>query len=60
MLEYAILPVTVGWTWLLFGELPDMPTVAGIVLIIAAGLMIVLRGSTAEDRGAPESETVLP
>lgn len=41
--EYALLPIAIFWGWLIWGDLPDMFAAAGIVLIIAAGIMIVWR-----------------
>ena len=42
--EYAFLPFAAFWAWLLFAELPDLATVLGTVLIVAGGLLIVIRG----------------
>ncbi|MCB1388469.1 MAG: DMT family transporter [Rhodobacteraceae bacterium] len=41
--EYVILPVSAGWSWLLWGQ--TIPAVAafGMALIVAAGAMIALR-----------------
>lgn len=58
VLEYVILPVVVGWGWLFWGELPDTPASLGMVLIFAAGALIILRGSDAEDRGPAAIEEV--
>ncbi|WP_139103278.1 DMT family transporter [Pararhodobacter sp. CCB-MM2] len=41
--EYVILPVSAGWSWLLWGESVSLPAVVGMSLIVAAGAMIVLR-----------------
>lgn len=41
--EYAALPLSVLWGWLVFGELPDAVAFAGIALILAAGLILVWR-----------------
>jgi drug/metabolite transporter (DMT)-like permease len=42
--EYALLPAAVLWGWLIWGEAPAMLALAGMALIVAAGLLIVLRG----------------
>ena len=42
--EYAILPASAFWTWALWGQVLGPPAVLGIVLIIAAGAVIALRG----------------
>ena len=41
--EYVILPMSAFWTWALWGQVLDMRAAIGIVLIIAAGLIIALR-----------------
>lgn len=41
--DYSFLVFAGLWAWLLFGELPDMATLAGTALIIAAGAVIALR-----------------
>jgi drug/metabolite transporter (DMT)-like permease len=38
VLEYMILPITALWTWILWGEALTAPQVAGMVLIVAAGI----------------------
>ena len=40
---YVQIPVMVLFGWLLFGDLPDLPTVVGIAIIACAGLYILLR-----------------
>ena len=40
---YVQIPFMVGLGWLVFGDLPDGPTLLGIAVIVAAGLYIVLR-----------------
>lgn len=42
--EYVILPCAAGWTWLLWGEALAPQAILGIVLIVAAGVAIALRG----------------
>lgn len=42
--EYVLLPTGVFWTWIIFGTLPGVMAAVGILLIFAAGLMIVVRG----------------
>jgi len=41
--EYVGLPLAIFWGWAIFGELPDPIVVAGIVLILGAGLFVFLR-----------------
>ncbi len=41
--EYAAMPLSVLWGWVVFGELPDAVSLAGISLILAAGLALVWR-----------------
>ncbi len=43
--EYGFLPFAALWAFLLFAEIPDLPTLAGTALIIAAGVLIVLRSN---------------
>lgn len=42
--EYAILPSSALWSWLLWQESLGGRAIAGMVLIVLAGLIIVLRG----------------
>ena len=41
--EYVGLPLAVLWGWAIWGELPGSGVVAGIALIVAAGLFVFLR-----------------
>jgi drug/metabolite transporter (DMT)-like permease len=41
--EYVILPASAIWTWLLWGEALGAQAVAGMALIVAAGLIILAR-----------------
>jgi drug/metabolite transporter (DMT)-like permease len=42
--EYVILPVSAAWSWAIWGQTVAPVSVAGMVLIFAAGAMIALRG----------------
>lgn len=42
--EYVILPISAGWSWLLWGQTIGLVSVLGMALIVAAGAMIALRG----------------
>lgn len=44
VLEYVILPASAFWTWVLWGTGLAPLAVAGMALIVAAGMMIALRG----------------
>jgi len=41
--EYIILPISAGWSWLLWGQVISPLAVLGMGLIVAAGAMIALR-----------------
>ena len=41
--EYMILPASALWGWLIWGEVLGLQAVAGMALIVAAGVMIALR-----------------
>lgn len=41
--EYVILPMSVLWTWVLWGQLPTEKALLGIPLIIGAGVLIAVR-----------------
>jgi drug/metabolite transporter (DMT)-like permease len=41
--EYVILPAGAIWTWVIWGEVPALRAVIGICLIVAAGLLILVR-----------------
>lgn len=41
--EYMILPASALWGWVIWGEVLSLQAVAGMALIVAAGLMIALR-----------------
>jgi len=45
--EYAAMPLSVLWGWLVFDELPDAVAFAGIALILASGLILVWREAAA-------------
>ncbi|MEM6897601.1 MAG: DMT family transporter, partial [Pseudomonadota bacterium] len=47
--EYLALPIAVFAGYVVFGEVPDTPTFAGIALILAAGLFIIWREALAQD-----------
>lgn len=42
-MQYSQILWAVVYGWLLFSETPDLPTVAGVIVIVGAGLYIVLR-----------------
>ncbi len=42
--EYVILPVSAGWSWILWGQTIPPLAAVGMALIVAAGAMIALRG----------------
>ena len=41
--EYVILPASAFWAWVIWGETLTWLAVAGMAMIVAAGLMIALR-----------------
>ena len=41
--EYVALPLAIFWGWAIWGEVPGPRTMAGIVLIVGAGLYVFLR-----------------
>jgi S-adenosylmethionine uptake transporter len=41
--EYVLLPLSIMWGWAIWGEVPGPRTLAGIVLIVGAGLYVFLR-----------------
>lgn len=41
--EYVGLPLAIFWGWVIWGELPDLAVMAGIVLILGSGLFVFLR-----------------
>jgi drug/metabolite transporter (DMT)-like permease len=43
VLEYVILPVSAGWGWVLWGQVLEPRAIFGIVMIVAAGIMILRR-----------------
>ncbi|MGV8986582.1 MAG: DMT family transporter [Cypionkella sp.] len=45
--EYVILPASAAWSWLLWGEGLTPLAIAGMALIVAAGMMIALRAKAA-------------
>ncbi|MDP2062005.1 MAG: DMT family transporter [Phaeovulum sp.] len=42
--EYSVLPAAALWGWLLWGQVPGPAAAAGMALIVAAGVLIALRG----------------
>lgn len=49
--EYVALPLAVGWGYVLFDEVPDAWSWAGIALIMGAGLFMMAREAKAARRG---------
>jgi drug/metabolite transporter (DMT)-like permease len=47
VLEYVILPASAFWSWVIWGETLGLLAVLGMVMIVAAGLMIALRSKVA-------------
>jgi S-adenosylmethionine uptake transporter len=41
--EYTGLPLAIFWGWIIFGDLPDLVTSTGILLILASGIFVFLR-----------------
>ena len=41
--EYVGLPLAIFWGWAVFGEIPGPVVMAGIVLILGAGLFVFVR-----------------
>lgn len=41
--EYSVLPAAALWGWLLWGQVPSLAAIAGMALIISAGVLIALR-----------------
>jgi drug/metabolite transporter (DMT)-like permease len=41
--EYAVLPATALWTWLIWGDVPGARAILGMALIFVAGSVIALR-----------------
>ncbi len=41
--EYIGLPLAIMWGWVIWGDLPDMVSSAGITLILGSGLFVFLR-----------------
>jgi drug/metabolite transporter (DMT)-like permease len=39
--DYSYLVFAAGWSFAIFSELPDVPTVAGMILIAGAGLLVL-------------------
>lgn len=42
VMEYVILPASAFWTWVLWNDAPPVPAVAGMALIVAAGVLIAM------------------
>jgi len=42
--EYSVLPAAALWGWLLWGQVPGLAALAGMALIVAAGVLIAMRG----------------
>jgi S-adenosylmethionine uptake transporter len=41
--EYIGLPLAIFWGWIIWGDLPDLVSSAGIALILGSGLFVFLR-----------------
>ena len=44
--EYAALPLSIFWGWMVFGHLPDLWVMCGIVMIATSGVYVFLREGT--------------
>ena len=42
--EYSVLPAAAVWSWLLWGQVPGLAALVGMGVIVAAGVLIALRG----------------
>jgi len=51
--EYLSMPLALFWGWAVFGEIPDAVALAGIALILGAGLFTVWREARAARGSAP-------
>jgi len=59
--DYSYLPIAAMMAWLLWGEVPSFPTLAGMALIVSSGLYIAyreLRARPAQGTTAMVAETV--
>lgn len=50
--EYAILPASAAWSWLIWGEVLTPVAVTGMAMIVAAGLLIALRAKDGSAQAA--------
>jgi len=41
--EYVALPLAILWGWTFWGDIPNMPTFAGIAFIVGSGIYVFLR-----------------
>lgn len=51
--EYAALPMAIASGWLVFGEVPDLWVLAGVVLIAGAGIYVFMREGKRRSPVAP-------
>jgi len=56
VLEYAILPASAFWTWVIWGEHLSLLAWGGMALIVVAGLLIALRARAGEPQPADNAE----
>ena len=50
--EYAAMPLAIVWGYFLFNEVPDLPAIAGIVLILGSGLVLIWREAVVREARA--------
>jgi drug/metabolite transporter (DMT)-like permease len=43
--DYSYLAFAAFWSFAIFSDLPDTPTIAGLILITASGLLVIVRPS---------------
>ena len=53
--SYSLIFFMSGWSWLVFGHIPDGATIAGAAMVILAGLVIWSREMAAQRRNADQS-----
>jgi drug/metabolite transporter (DMT)-like permease len=54
--EYVALPFATLWGWLIWGEVPDAMALAGMALIVASGVFIILRTERLRAGPTPPSD----
>ena len=51
--EYVLLPLSIFWGWTIFGDIPDVYILTGIIFVVGSGLYVFIREKKKENINSP-------